>query len=70
MQSYIQTDAVVNHGSSGGPLINTTGRLVGINAYLASPTGVYSGYSFTIPVNTVKRVVNGIIRKSLPPINK
>ena len=70
MQSYIQTDAVVNHGSSGGPLINTAGRLIGINAYLASPTGVYSGYSFTIPVNTVKRVVNGIIRKSLPPINK
>ena len=68
MQSYIQTDAVVNHGSSGGPLVNTAGRLMGINAYRASPTGAYSGYSFTIPVNTVKKVVNGIIKKSLPPI--
>lgn len=65
MQSYIQTDAVVNHGNSGGPLVNTAGRLIGINAYLASPTGVYAGYSFTIPVNIVKPVVNDIIKSSL-----
>jgi len=67
MQSYIQTDAVVNHGNSGGPLINTAGRLIGINAYLASPTGTYTGYSFTIPVNIVKPVVNDIIKNSLQP---
>jgi len=67
MQSYIQTDAVVNHGNSGGPLINVSGRLIGINAYLASPTGAYAGYSFTIPVNIVKQVVNEIIKNSLLP---
>ena len=67
MQSYIQTDAVVNHGNSGGPLINVSGRLIGINAYLASPTGAYAGYSFTIPVNIVKQVVNEIIKNSLQP---
>jgi serine protease Do len=65
MQSYIQTDAVVNHGNSGGPLVNTAGRLIGINAYLASPTGAYTGYSFTIPVNIVKPVVNEIIKTSI-----
>ncbi|MBS1564775.1 MAG: trypsin-like peptidase domain-containing protein [Bacteroidetes bacterium] len=65
MQSYIQTDAVVNHGNSGGPLINTAGRLIGINAYLASPTGAYTGYSFTIPVNIVKPIVHDIIKNSL-----
>ena len=67
MQSYIQTDAVVNHGNSGGPLISTSGRLIGVNAYLASPTGAYAGYSFTIPVNIVKQSVNEIIKNSLQP---
>ncbi|HEY4148859.1 MAG TPA: trypsin-like peptidase domain-containing protein [Chitinophagaceae bacterium] len=69
MQSYIQTDVVINHGSSGGPLINTAGRLIGVNAYLASPTGAYTGYSFTIPVNTVRRVVHEIITKKKNPGN-
>ncbi len=67
MQSYIQTDVVINHGSSGGPLVNTAGRLIGVNAYLASPTGAYTGYSFTIPVNTVKRVVNEILTEKEKP---
>jgi serine protease Do len=64
MQSFIQTDAVINRGNSGGPLINTAGQLIGINAYLSSDTGVYTGYSFSIPVNTVKRIVNDIIKRA------
>ncbi len=70
MDSYIQTDAVVNRGNSGGPLINTAGRLIGINAYLASPNGAYTGYSFTIPVNTVKRVVHQLVENAAPPVQK
>ena len=52
----------MNPGNSGGPLINTEGQLVGINSAIASPTGSYAGYSFTIPVNIVKKVVNDIIK--------
>lgn len=62
VESFIQTDAAVNPGNSGGPLINTEGQLVGINSAIASPTGSYAGYSFTIPVNIVKKVVNDIIK--------
>ena len=62
VESFIQTDAAVNPGNSGGPLINTSGQLVGINSAIASPTGSYAGYSFTIPVNIVKKVVNDIIK--------
>ncbi len=57
IESFIQTDAVVNRGNSGGALVNTNGELVGINAAIASHTGVYEGYSFAIPVNIVKKVV-------------
>jgi Do/DeqQ family serine protease len=56
IESFIQTDAVVNKGSSGGALVNQNGELVGINAAIASPTGYYTGYSFAIPVNLVKKV--------------
>jgi len=62
VESFIQTDAAVNPGNSGGPLINTDGQLIGINSAIASPTGSYAGYSFTIPVNIVKKVVNDIMK--------
>ena len=56
IESFIQTDAVVNKGNSGGALVNANGELIGINAALASPTGYYAGYSFAIPINLVKKV--------------
>lgn len=62
VESFIQTDAAVNMGNSGGALINTGGQLIGINSAIASPTGYYSGYSYAIPVNIVKKVVNDIIK--------
>jgi S1-C subfamily serine protease len=66
VESFIQTDAAVNPGNSGGPLINTDGQLIGINSAIASPTGSYAGYSFTIPVNIVKKVVNDIMKFGTP----
>lgn len=63
VESFIQTDAAVNSGNSGGPLINTNGQLVGINSAIYNPgTNTYAGYSFAIPVNIVKKVVNDIIK--------
>ena len=62
VESYIQTDAAVNKGNSGGALINTDGKLIGINSAIFSPTGFYSGYSYAIPVNIVKKVVDDIIK--------
>lgn len=62
IESFIQTDAVVNRGNSGGALVNTSGELVGINAAIASHTGVYEGYSFAIPVNIVRKVVDDLKR--------
>ena len=61
IESFIQTDAPVNRGNSGGALVNTKGELIGINAAIASNTGSYTGYSFAIPVNIVKKVVNDFI---------
>lgn len=61
IESFIQTDAVVNRGNSGGALVNALGELIGINAAIASHTGVYEGYSFAIPVNIVSKVVNDIM---------
>jgi Do/DeqQ family serine protease len=66
VESFIQTDAAVNPGNSGGPLINPEGQLIGINSAIASPTGSYAGYSFTIPVNIVKKVVNDIMKFGTP----
>jgi len=60
IESFIQTDAVVNRGNSGGALVNAKGELVGVNAAIASHTGVYEGYSFAIPVNIVKKVVEDL----------
>ncbi|HOI28040.1 MAG TPA: Do family serine endopeptidase [Paludibacteraceae bacterium] len=57
IESFIQTDAAVNPGNSGGALVNTRGELVGINTAIASQTGSYSGYSFAIPVSIMAKVV-------------
>jgi serine protease Do len=62
VESFLQTDAAVNQGNSGGALINTTGQLIGINSAIASPTGAYAGYSYAIPVNIVKKVVDDLIK--------
>jgi serine protease Do len=61
IESFIQTDAAVNPGNSGGALVNTQGELVGINTAIASPTGSYIGNSFAIPVTIVKKIVSDII---------
>lgn len=60
IESFIQTDAAVNPGNSGGALVNTKGELVGINTAIASNTGSYTGYSFAVPVSIVKKVVDDI----------
>ncbi|MCB9231184.1 MAG: trypsin-like peptidase domain-containing protein [Bacteroidia bacterium] len=57
IESFIQTDAAVNPGNSGGALINTKGQLVGINTAIASETGSYAGYSFAVPSNLVRKIV-------------
>mgnify|MGYP003682167981 CR=1 FL=1 len=61
IESFIQTDAAVNPGNSGGALVNTKGELVGINAAIKSNTGSFAGYSFAIPANIVKKVVGDLI---------
>lgn len=61
IESFIQTDAAVNPGNSGGALVNTNGELIGINTAIASQTGSYSGYSFAVPVNLVKKVMQDLI---------
>lgn len=61
IESFIQTDAAVNPGNSGGALVNTRGELVGINTAIASQTGSYSGYSFAVPVNLAQKVMSDII---------
>jgi Do/DeqQ family serine protease len=61
IESFLQTDAVVNPGNSGGALIDVSGRLIGINSAIASPTGSYAGYAFAIPVNLVKKVADDLL---------
>lgn len=61
IESFIQTDAAVNPGNSGGALVNVKGELIGINTAIASQTGSYSGYSFAIPVNLVEKVLRDLI---------
>jgi serine protease Do len=61
IESFIQTDAAVNPGNSGGALVNTNGQLVGINTAIASQTGSYSGYSFAIPSNLMVKVMSDLI---------
>jgi len=60
IQSYIQTDAAVNPGNSGGALVNTKGELIGINSMIFSQTGNFIGYSFAVPINIVKKVISDI----------
>jgi len=61
IESFIQTDAAVNPGNSGGALVNLKGELVGINTAIMSPTGSYAGYSFAVPVSLVKKVYDDLL---------
>lgn len=62
VESFIQTDAAVNPGNSGGALINLNGEVIGINSAIASQTGSYIGYSYAIPINLTKKIVSDIIK--------
>jgi serine protease Do len=62
VESFIQTDAAVNPGSSGGALVNTNGELVAINSAIASPTGAFAGYAYSIPSNLMKKVVGDLMK--------
>ena len=62
VESFIQTDAAVNPGNSGGALVDLQGNLIGINTAIATPTGTFAGYSFAVPVNIVKKTVNDILK--------
>ncbi len=62
VEAYIQTDAAVNPGSSGGALVNLSGELVGINSAIASPTGSFAGYAYAIPSNLVKKVIGDLMQ--------
>jgi serine protease Do len=61
IESFIQTDAAVNPGNSGGALVNLKGDLIGINSAIATATGSYSGYSFAIPVSLVKKIMDDLL---------
>jgi serine protease Do len=60
IESFIQTDAAVNPGNSGGALVNLSGKLIGVNTAIATPTGSYAGYSFAVPSILVQKVVNDL----------
>ncbi len=61
IESFIQTDAAVNQGNSGGALVNLKGELIGINTAIATPTGSYAGYSFAVPVSLVQKVMDDLL---------
>ncbi len=61
IEAFIQTDAAVNPGNSGGALVDTEGKLVGINTAIASPTGSFSGYSFAVPQQIAQKIVNDLL---------
>ena len=70
LESFLQTDAVVNPGNSGGALVNARGELIGINTAIESPTGSYTGYSFAVPANIARKVVGdlrqfGIVQRAV-----
>jgi len=62
IDNVIQTDAAVNPGNSGGPLLDSAGRLIGVNTAIASPSGTFAGVGFAVPADTVNRVASQIIR--------
>ncbi len=62
IENFIQTDAAVNPGNSGGALVNTQGELIGINTAIASKTGSYAGYSFAVPVNIAKKILDDLLK--------
>jgi Do/DeqQ family serine protease len=62
IQSFIQTDAAVNPGNSGGALVNTRGELIGINTMISSPTGSYAGYSFAVPSNITRKIIEDLMQ--------
>ncbi len=62
IESFIQTDAAVNPGNSGGALVNIRGELIGINTAIATPTGSYAGYSFAVPTRIVSKVVEDLMK--------
>jgi serine protease Do len=62
VEAFIQTDAAVNPGSSGGALVNTNGELIAINSAIASPTGAFAGYAYSIPSNLMKKVIGDIMK--------
>ena len=61
IQNFIQTDAVINRGNSGGPLVNLNGGVIGINTAIGSETGFYEGYGFAIPINLARTVARDLI---------
>jgi serine protease Do len=61
IQSFIQTDAAVNPGNSGGALVNARGELIGINTMISSPTGSYAGYSFAVPSNNARKIIEDLM---------
>lgn len=74
IESFIQTDAAVNPGNSGGALVNLSGKLIGVNTAIATPTGSYAGYSFAVPSILVKKVVNdlkeyGVVQRAILGVN-
>jgi Do/DeqQ family serine protease len=74
IEAFIQTDAAVNPGNSGGALVNLKGELIGINTAIATRTGSYSGYSFAVPVSLVEKVVSdlkeyGVVQRAILGIN-
>ncbi len=62
-QDFIQTDAAINHGNSGGPLANIRGEVIGVNTMIASLTGTYNGIGFAVPINLAKSVADQLVAK-------